>query len=60
MTATSTRIVAALFVVSGLAGVGEARAPVLKAEAVIAAAKRATGGGAWDKPQGCIEEDIFV
>ena len=56
MTETSTRIIAALFVVSSLSSVGKARAPLPKAEAVIVAAKRATGGVAWDKPQGCTEE----
>ncbi len=33
----------------------EASAAVSKAESVIAAAKRASGGKAWDTPQGCNE-----
>lgn len=54
--AISARIIGALLCVSSFAGAGEARAPASKAEAVLAAAKRATGGVAWDKPQGCTEE----
>jgi hypothetical protein len=46
----------ALLAVSGVAGVSDARTPTSKAEAIIAASKRATGGAAWDKPQGCFEE----
>ncbi len=34
---------------------GAARAAPPSAEAVVAASKRATGGAAWDTPQGCTE-----
>lgn len=51
----TTRTIAALIIAANVAGPGQARAPVTKAEAVIAAAKRATGGVAWDRPQGCVE-----
>lgn len=50
-----TRRAAASLALLCCAQVGEARAPS-KAEAVVAAAKRATGGAAWDRPQGCYEE----
>ena len=52
----TSRVIATLLVVSGFAATGEARPPAPKAEAIIAAAKLATGGAAWDKPQGCFEE----
>ncbi len=38
-----------------IAGASEARTSTPKAETIIAASKRATGGAAWDTPQGCIE-----
>lgn len=47
---------AGLLAFIGVAHGAEARAATTKAEAVIAAAKLATGGTAWDKPQGCFEE----
>lgn len=51
----SIRIVAALLLCPTLPTSGEAGAPQPKAEAIIAASKRATGGAAWDKYQGCVE-----
>ncbi|GGI67049.1 hypothetical protein GCM10007973_00180 [Polymorphobacter multimanifer] len=56
MSRASTRTIAALLFASSLASAGNARAPAPKAEAIVAAAKLATGGAAWDKLQGCIEE----
>ena len=47
--------VALLLFCPALAGIGEARPSTPDAGAIVAAAKRATGGGAWDTPQGCIE-----
>ena len=52
----SAKAMLALLTFLGVADVGEARVPASKAEAIIAASKRATGGTAWDKPQGCFEE----
>ncbi|MGH6615502.1 hypothetical protein [Sphingomonas sp.] len=49
------KVMLALLAFSGAAGVSDARTPTSKAEAIIAASKRATGGTAWDKPQGCFE-----
>lgn len=40
----------------GIAGTAEAGSLSSKAESVLAASKRATGGILWDKPQGCFEE----
>lgn len=51
----SLRILIALLLCPAAAGIGEARTPLPKAEAIVAAAKRATGGAAWDRPQGCVE-----
>jgi len=48
------RIFAALLLCSA-ASFGAARPSLSKAEAVVAASKRATGGARWDKPQGCTE-----
>ncbi len=45
--------VAALF---GITGSSEARSPMSKAQTVIEAAKRATGGKNWDTAAGCHEE----
>ncbi|QNQ08053.1 hypothetical protein [Sphingomonas alpina] len=54
--ARSVKAMLAFLVFSGLAGVSQARTPTSKAEAIIAASKRATGGTAWNKPQGCFEQ----
>jgi hypothetical protein len=35
---------------------GRTRAPASRADAVVAASKRASGGSAWDRLQGCYEE----
>ncbi len=51
----SFRTVMALMLCSAIAGVSEARSFAPKAKAVIAASKHATGGTAWDKPEGCVE-----
>jgi hypothetical protein len=56
MMTKSAKAMLALLAFLGVADVGEARVPASKAEAIIAASKRATGGTAWDKPQGCFEE----
>jgi hypothetical protein len=40
----------------GTASFAEARISASKADSVVAASKRATGGAAWDAPQGCFEE----
>jgi len=45
----------AAFALLACAGPGLTRSPAAKAEAVIAASKRATGGSAWDKLEGCYE-----
>lgn len=45
----------ALSLLSSPANSSAPRRLLSKAETVIAAAKRATGGAAWDKPQGCFE-----
>lgn len=47
---------ALLLVLACLSNLGPAQAATSKAQAVLAAAKRATGGSAWDTPQGCYEE----
>jgi hypothetical protein len=39
-----------------IASVAAAQAPASKADAIIAASKRATGGTAWDEAGGCVEE----
>lgn len=50
----SAKAMVALVVATGLASASAARAPT--AATVIAAAKLATGGTAWDGPQGCFEQ----
>ena len=54
----NTRSFAALavFMVFGSIGASAAREPLSKADVVIAAAKRATGGTRWDRAAGCHEE----
>lgn len=52
---TSIRTIVALLLCPTVPGIGEARTPAPRAEAIVAASKRATGGAAWDKLQGCIE-----
>ncbi len=52
---TTMQIVTALMLCATIAGIGEARSRTSRAETVIAASKRATGGAAWDRPQGCVE-----
>ena len=52
---SSVRTMIALMLFPAIAGASEARTATPKAETIIAASKRATGGAAWDKPQGCIE-----
>jgi hypothetical protein len=54
----SARVMLALLAFSTGAGAdaGDARTGASKAEAILAASKRATGAAAWDKPQGCFEE----
>lgn len=51
----SARTIVALLLCPLFAGIGEARTSTPNAESIVAASKRATGGTAWDKPQGCIE-----
>lgn len=51
----SMRIVAILLLGPILPTSGEAGALKPNAEAIVAASKGATGGAAWDKPQGCVE-----
>lgn len=52
---SSVRTIIALMLCPAIAGISEARISTPKAETIVAASKRATGGTAWDKPQGCIE-----
>lgn len=52
---SSVRTAIAMLLCPAIAGMSEARTPMPKAETIVAASKRATGGTAWDKPQGCIE-----
>lgn len=52
---SSVRTMMALMLCSTVAGISEARTATPNAERIVAASKRATGGVAWDKPQGCIE-----
>jgi len=52
---SSVRTAIAMLLCPAIAGMSEARTPTPKAETIVAASKRATGGAAWDKPQGCIE-----
>ncbi len=52
----SAKLMLALLAFSGATDVASARTRASKADAVIAASKRATGGAAWDRPQGCFEE----
>ena len=51
----SARIMIALILCSAIAGMSEARTSKPNAAMIVAASKRATGGTAWDRPQGCIE-----
>ena len=51
----SVRTIIALMLCPATAGISEARIATPKAETIIAASKRATGGIAWNTPQGCIE-----
>jgi hypothetical protein len=52
---SSVRTIIMLILCPAIAGVSEARTLLPKAQTIIAAAKRATGGATWDKPEGCIE-----
>lgn len=52
---TSMRIIVVLLLCPIFPTIGAAGTPNPKAEAIVAASKRATGGAAWDKPQGCVE-----
>lgn len=52
---TSIRIGVVLLLWPGIVGMAEASTVTPKAEAIVAASKRATGGAAWDKPRGCVE-----
>lgn len=51
----SVRPMIALVLCTAIAGMSEATTASPTAETIVAASKRATGGSAWDKPQGCIE-----
>ena len=51
----SIRTVVALMLSPVTVGISEARTSTPTAETIVAASKRATGGSAWDKPQGCTE-----
>ncbi len=51
----SVRTIIALTLCPAVARISEARTATPNAEMIVAASKRATGGVAWDKPQGCIE-----
>ena len=51
----SLRTLVALMLCTVAAEAGTAHSPPPSAEEIVAAAKRATGGARWDKPQGCIE-----
>ncbi len=52
---TLVRTIIALLLSHTLSTISEARKPAPKAETIVAASKRATGGSAWDKPEGCME-----
>lgn len=53
---TSARVqIVLLHMLLGMISAAEARAPQTKAERIVAAAKLATGGAAWDTPEGCTE-----
>lgn len=52
---TSPKALGLLLMCTAIAGSGAARAATPTAEAVVAAAKTATGGTAWDKHAGCTE-----
>ncbi len=49
------KIASGLMILACVSSIGSAEAETSKAQSVLAAAKRATGGPAWDKPQGCYE-----
>ena len=51
----SFRTFIGLMLFPAISGISEARTSTPKAEAIVAASKRVTGGIAWDKPEGCIE-----
>lgn len=53
---TALSALVATLISPGVADTSHAAALPSKAEQIVAAAKRATGGAAWDAPQGCHEE----
>ena len=54
----ATRIAVAALSLFVFGNPGQARAGLSKADSIIAASKRATGGANWDKLPGCYEEGV--